>query len=62
MQIWVIWCKANPKDIATQAFRTYGRCIFDGKLTKPKQMDDITKNPREANMLPGPEVGGNGET
>jgi hypothetical protein len=38
---WVIWCKAKPKDIATQAFRTYGKCIFDGKRTKLKQTDDI---------------------
>jgi hypothetical protein len=40
---WVIWCKAKPKDIATQAFLTYGKCIFDGKQTKLKQTDDIHK-------------------
>jgi hypothetical protein len=34
---WVIWCKAKPKDMATQAFRTYGQCIFEGKREKPKQ-------------------------
>jgi len=34
---WVIWCKAKPKDMATQAFRTYGQCIFEGKKGKPKQ-------------------------
>jgi hypothetical protein len=28
-------------DIATQAFLTYGKCIFDGKRTKLKQIDDI---------------------
>jgi len=38
---WVIWCKAKPKDIVTQAFRTYGNCIFDGKRTNLKQTDDI---------------------
>jgi hypothetical protein len=34
---WVIWCKAKPKNMATQAFRTYGQCIFEGKRGKPKQ-------------------------
>ena len=34
---WVIWCKAKPKDLATQAFREHGRCIFEGKREKPKQ-------------------------
>ena len=34
---WVIWCKAKPKDMATQAFRAYGQCIFEGKREKPKQ-------------------------
>ena len=34
---WVIWCKAKPKDMATQAFRSYGQCIFEGKKGKPKQ-------------------------
>ena len=24
---WVIWCKAQPKDIATQTFRTYGSVV-----------------------------------
>jgi hypothetical protein len=31
----------KPKDLATQAFWTYGKCIFDGKRTKLKQTDDI---------------------
>jgi hypothetical protein len=34
---WVIWCKAKPKDMATQAFRAYGQCIFEGKRETPKQ-------------------------
>ena len=34
---WVIWCKAKPKDMATQAFREHGQCIFEGKREKPKQ-------------------------
>ena len=37
---WVIWCKAKPKDMATQAFREYGRCIFEGKRAKTKQDND----------------------
>ena len=37
---WVIWCIAKPKDIATQTFRTYGKCIFDGKRMKPKTDDN----------------------
>jgi hypothetical protein len=37
---WVIWCKAKPKDMATQTFREQGRCIFEGKRTKPKQAND----------------------
>ena len=47
---WVIWCKAKPKDIVTQAFRTYGKCIFDGKRTKPKQMDDIHEESAGGNV------------
>ena len=31
---WVIWCKVNPKDKTTHAFREYGRCIFEGKRAK----------------------------
>ena len=34
---WVIWCKAKPKDMATQAFRAHWQCIFEGKREKPKQ-------------------------
>ena len=37
---WVIWCKANPKDKATQAFREYGKCIFEGKRAKVTQHND----------------------
>ena len=37
---WVIWCKANPKDKTTQAFREYGRCIFEGKRAKVTQAND----------------------
>jgi hypothetical protein len=37
---WVIWCKANPKDRATQAFREYGKCIFEGKRAKSTQAND----------------------
>jgi hypothetical protein len=37
---WVIWCKANPKDRATQAFREYGKCIFEGKRAKVTQVND----------------------
>ena len=34
---WVVWCKAKPKDKATQTFREYGKCIFEGKRAKVKQ-------------------------
>jgi hypothetical protein len=37
---WVIWCKAKPKDTATQTFRDYGKCIFEGKRAKVKQDND----------------------
>ena len=37
---WVIWCKAKPKDMATQIFREHGKCIFEGKRAKPKQAGD----------------------
>jgi hypothetical protein len=37
---WVIWCKAKPKDMATQLFREYGKCIFVGKCAKHKQVGD----------------------
>ena len=37
---WVIWCKAKPKDMATQTFREHGRCIFEGKFAKPNQAND----------------------
>ena len=37
---WVIWCKAKPKDMVTQIFQEYGKCIFDGKRAKPKQAVD----------------------
>ena len=37
---WVIWCKANPKDMVTQLFREYGKYIFFGKCAKPKQVGD----------------------
>ena len=37
---WVIWCKANPKDKATHAFREYGKCIFEGKRAKATQAND----------------------
>jgi hypothetical protein len=34
---WIIWCKAKPKNMVTQIFREYGKCIFDGKRSKPRQ-------------------------
>ena len=37
---WVIWCKAKPKDRATQAFREYGKCIFEDKRAKVTQDND----------------------
>jgi hypothetical protein len=37
---WVVWCKANPKEKATQTFREYGKCIFEGKLAKVTQAND----------------------
>ena len=37
---WVIWCKAKPRDMATQTFREYGKCTFVGKCAKQKQVDD----------------------
>ena len=37
---WVIWCKAKPKDKATQTFREYGKCIFEGKRAKVTQDND----------------------
>jgi ribonuclease HI len=37
---WVVWCKVKPKDMATQKFRTCGKCIFDGKRIKPKKDDN----------------------
>ena len=37
---WVIWCKAKPKDKATQTFREYGKCIFEGKRAKITQNND----------------------
>jgi len=37
---WVVWCKAKPKDMATQKFRAYGKCIFDGKRINPKKDDN----------------------
>jgi hypothetical protein len=37
---WVIWCKAKPKDMATQLFREYGKCIFVCKCAKHKQVGD----------------------
>ena len=55
---WVIWCKAKPKDMATQAFRTYGQCIFEGKREKPKQAKALTKTSREESMSSEQEAGG----
>jgi hypothetical protein len=37
---WVILCKAKPKDMVTQIFREYGKCIFVSKCVKPKQVGD----------------------
>ena len=37
---WIIWCKAKPKNMVTQIFREYGKCIFDGKRSKPRQAGD----------------------
>ena len=37
---WVIWCKAKPKDKATQTFWEYGKCIFEGKRAKVTQDND----------------------
>ena len=37
---WVIWCKDKPKDKATQKFREYGKCIFEGKRAKVTQDND----------------------
>ena len=36
----LLWCKAKPKDMVTQLFREYGKCIFVGKCSKPKQVGD----------------------
>ena len=58
---WVIWCKAKPKDMATQAFRAYGQCIFEGKREKPKQAkgtQDSLKTSREESMSSEQEAGG----
>jgi hypothetical protein len=33
---WAIWCKAKLKDMATQLFREYGKCVFVGKCTRQK--------------------------
>ena len=41
---WVIWCKAKPKDKATQTFQEYGKCIFEGKRAK------ITQNNHEGSL------------
>ncbi len=41
---WVIWCKAKPRDMATQTFREYGKCTFVGKCAKQKQVDDNQTN------------------
>ena len=32
--------QAKPKDKATQTFRDYGKCIFEGKRAKVKQDND----------------------
>ncbi len=37
---WVVCSKAKPKDKATQTFREYGKCIFEGKRAKVKQDND----------------------
>jgi hypothetical protein len=37
---WVIWCKSKPKDKATQTFREYEKCIFEGKRAKVTQNND----------------------
>jgi hypothetical protein len=37
---WVIWCKANPKDMATQLFRECCKCVFVGKCTRQKQVGE----------------------
>jgi hypothetical protein len=57
---WFIWCKAKPKDMATQIFREYRKCNFVGRCAKPKQVGDNQAESQEASMLPGPEVGGSG--
>ena len=56
---WVIWCKAKPKDMATQAFREYGRCIFEGKRAKTKQDNDNQEGSSGGRLL---EHAGNGYT
>ena len=57
---WVIWCKAKPKDLATQAFREHGRCIFEGKREKPKQANGTQEDISEESMSSEPEAGGSG--
>ena len=37
---WVIWCKAKPKDKATQTFREYWKCVLEGKRAKVTQDND----------------------
>ena len=54
---WVIWCKANPKDKTTHAFREYGRCIFEGKRAKATQANDNQEGSL-GNTLPEREDGG----
>ena len=53
---WVIWCKAKPKDMATQIFREYSKCTFEGKRAKPKQAGDNQAEALGAGMSPGPEL------
>ena len=37
---WVIWCKAKPKDMPSQSFQEYGKCIFVSKCKKQRQTDE----------------------
>ena len=55
---WVVWCKANPKDRATQTFREYGKCIFEGKRAKVTQTNDNQEGSLGDSTSPDREDGG----
>jgi len=68
---WVIWCKAKPKDMATQAFRAYGQCIFEGKrfyaemgMMFTERSRSICKffTPKSTQVCAVPERGNQGQT